>query len=92
MPILSSIPPAIDRRRTMRFNANMRDYPVETRFTAKELKQLDATAKSCGMTRSEVVRARALGKILTTSELADWVETEALRIKAKKARNASRSA
>lgn len=69
----------------------MKDYPIATRFSKEELKKLDATAKLCGMTRSEVVRARALGKILTTHELAAWAEAEALRIQARKTGDAARS-
>ena len=67
----------------------MLEYPIEARFSKEELKKLDATAKLCRMTRSELVRARALGKILTTHELADWAEAEAVRIQARKAREAA---
>ncbi len=61
----------------------MREFPISTRYSAEELKQLDATAKLCKMSRSELIHARSLGKILTTHELADWAE-------ARLAKNASR--
>ena len=54
----------------------MKAFPVSTRYTAAELKQLDRTAKLVNMSRSELIHARSLGKIVTTHELADWVESE----------------
>ncbi|HTD15234.1 MAG TPA: hypothetical protein VK673_08640 [Chthoniobacterales bacterium] len=54
----------------------MKAFPVSTRYTAAELKQLDRTAKLANMSRSELIHARSLGKIVTTHELADWVEFE----------------
>ena len=53
----------------------MKEFPVSTRYTATELKQLDRTAKAVGMSRSELIHARSLGKVVTTHELADWAET-----------------
>ena len=57
----------------------MKAFPVSTRYTAAELKQLDRTAKLANMSRSELIHARSLGKIVTTHELADWVEFELAR-------------
>jgi len=54
----------------------MKAFPVSTRYTAAELKQLDRTAKLANMSRSELIHARSLGKIVTIHELADWVEFE----------------
>jgi hypothetical protein len=54
----------------------MKAFPVSTRYTAAELKQLDRTAKLANMSRSELIHARSLGRIVTTHELADWVESE----------------
>jgi hypothetical protein len=52
----------------------MKEFPVSTRYTAEELKQLDATAKQCKISRAELIHARSLRKIITTHELADWAE------------------
>ena len=54
----------------------MKAFPVSTRYTAAELKQLDRTAKAANMSRSELIHARSLGKVVTTHELADWAEAE----------------
>ena len=54
----------------------MKAFPVSTRYTAAELKLLDRTAKLTNMSRSELIHARSLGKIVTVHELADWVESE----------------
>jgi hypothetical protein len=64
----------------------MKEFPISTRYSAEELKQLDATAKLCSMSRSEVIHARSLGKILTTHELADWAEARLARNAARKVR------
>jgi len=70
----------------------MKIYPVSTRFTAAEIKRLDATAKLCQMSRAEVIHARALGKILTTHELADWAEAELTKNAGGKKNHAARAA
>ncbi len=70
----------------------MREFPISTRYTAGELKQLDATAKHCKMSRAELIHARSLGKIVTTHELADWAEAELANNVARKARRGSRAA
>ncbi len=44
-------------------------FPISTRYTADELKQLDQTARQCKLSRSELIHARSLGKIVTTHEL-----------------------
>ena len=66
--------------------------PISTRYTADELKQLDATAKQCKMSRAELIHARSLGKIVTTHELADWAEAELANNSSRKARRGSRAA
>ena len=38
-----------------------RDKAVVTKVTGKELSQIKSTAEECGMTRSDFIRARALG-------------------------------
>ena len=70
----------------------MKEFPISTRYTAAELKQLDATAKLCGMSRAELIHARSLGKVVTTHELADWVESELAKNAQRKARRGSRAA
>jgi hypothetical protein len=65
----------------------VREFCVSTRFTAEELRQLEATAKVCRISRAELIRARSLGKIMTTHEQADWAESElAKRIRQRAAR------
>ncbi len=70
----------------------MKEFPISTRYTAEELKQLDATAKQCKISRAELIHARSLGKIVTTHELADWAESELANTRFKKGRHASRAA
>ena len=70
----------------------MKQFPVSTRYTRDELKALDATAKLCGLSRSELIHARSLGKVVTTHELADWAEAELVKNAAKKGHRASRAA
>jgi hypothetical protein len=70
----------------------MKEFPVSTRFTAAELKQLDRTAVEAGMSRSELIHARSLGKVVTTHELADWAESELAKNAEQKRRRASRAA
>jgi hypothetical protein len=71
----------------------MKEFPVSTRYTATELKQLDRTARSLKMSRAELIHARSLGKIVTTHELADWAEMElAKHAERKGPRRASRAA
>jgi hypothetical protein len=70
----------------------MKEFPVSTRFTAAELKQLDRTAVEAGMSRSELIHARSLGKVVTTHELADWAESELAKNAEAKRRRASRAA
>jgi hypothetical protein len=70
----------------------MKEFPVSTRYTAAELKQLDQTAKAAGMSRSELIHARSLGKVVTTHELADWAESELAKHADSKGRRASRAA
>ncbi len=53
--------------------------PVSVRYSSDELRQLDATAKLCNLSRAEVIRQRSLGKILTIRELADWAEAAVAR-------------
>jgi hypothetical protein len=64
----------------------MKEFPISTRYSAEELKQLDATAKLCAMSRSELIHARSLGKILTTHELADWADAQLAKNAGKKVR------
>lgn len=70
----------------------MKEFPVSTRYTAAELKQLDRTAKTVGMSRSELIHARSLGKIVTTHELADWAEAELAKNAERKGRRVTRAA
>jgi len=70
----------------------MKDCLISTRYTAAELKQLDATAKLCGMSRAELIRSRSLGRIVTTHELADWSEGELSKSMRRKARRGIRAA
>jgi hypothetical protein len=70
----------------------MKEFPVSTRYTAAELKQLDRTAKAVGMSRSELIHARSLGKVVTTHELADWAEAELARNAERKGRRVSHAA
>jgi hypothetical protein len=70
----------------------MKEFPVSTRYTAEELKLLDATAKLCGISRAELIHTRSLGKILTTHELADWAESELAKNALRKGRRGSRAA
>ena len=67
----------------------MKEFPISTRYTAAELRQLDRTAKAVGMSRSELIHARSLGKIVTTHELADWAEAELARNAERKGRRVS---
>jgi hypothetical protein len=70
----------------------MKEFPVSTRYTAAELKQLDRTARSLKMSRAELIHARSLGKVVTTHELADWAEMELARQAERKGRRGSRAA
>ncbi len=70
----------------------MKEFPISTRYTAEELKQLDATAKMCGVSRAELIHSRSLGKIMTTHELADWAESELSKNAQRKGRRGSRAA
>ena len=70
----------------------MKEFPISTRYTADELKQLDRTARQCKMSRAELIHARSLGKIVTTHELADWAEAELVKNAARKERRGSRAA
>ena len=70
----------------------MKEFPVSTRFTAAELKQLGRTAVEAGLLRSELIHARSLGKVVTTHELADWAESELAKNAEAKRRRASRAA
>jgi hypothetical protein len=70
----------------------MKEFPISTRYTAEELKQLDATARQCNVSRSELIHARSLGKVVTTHELADWAESELAKNATRKARRGSRAA
>jgi hypothetical protein len=70
----------------------MKEFPISTRYSADELRQLDVTAKQCKMSRSELIHARSLGKIVTTHELADWAETQLAKNAGRKARRDSRAA
>jgi hypothetical protein len=70
----------------------MKEFPISTRYTAAELKQLDATAKQCKISRAELIHARSLGKIVTTHELADWAEAELAKNASRKARRGARAA
>ena len=53
---------------------------------------LDRTAVEAGMSRSELIHARSLGKVVTTHELADWAESELAKNAEQKRRRASRAA
>ena len=70
----------------------MKEFPVSTRYTASELKQLDRTAKAVGMSRSQLIHARSLGKVVTTHELADWAEGELAKNSERKGRRVSHAA
>ncbi len=70
----------------------MKAFPISTRYTAEELKQLDQTARQCRMSRAELIHARSLGKIVTTHELADWAEAELAKNASRKERRGSRAA
>ena len=70
----------------------MKEFPISTRYSADELRQLDVTAKQCKMSRSELIHARSLGKIVTTHELADWAETQLAKNAGRNARRGSRAA
>lgn len=72
--------------------SRVKEFPVSTRYTAAELKQLDQTAKAAGMSRSELIHARSLGKVVTTHELADWAESELAKHAESKGRRVSRAA
>jgi hypothetical protein len=67
-------------------------FPISTRYTAAELKQLDRTAQQCKMSRAELIHARSLGKIVTTHELADWAEAELAKNAERKTRRGPRAA
>jgi hypothetical protein len=70
----------------------MKAFPISTRYTASELKQLDRTAKAVQMSRSELIHARSLGKVVTTHELADWAEAELAKNAQGKTRRVSHAA
>lgn len=70
----------------------MKHFPVSTRYTAAELKQIDRTAKAAGISRSELIHARSLGKVITTHEFADWVEAELGRKAARRSGHVSHAA
>jgi len=70
----------------------LKAYPVSTRYTAAELKQLDATARLCHVSRAELIHARSLGKVVTTHDLADWAEAQLAKNAGRKARRGSRAA
>ena len=70
----------------------MKAFSISTRYTAAEIRQLDRTAKTVGISRAELVRIRALGKIITTHQLADWAETTLAINAGRKSRHASRAA
>lgn len=70
----------------------MKVFPVSTRYTAEELKQLDRTARAAKLSRAELIRARSLGRIVTTHELADWAEAELSKNAETKRRRGSRAA
>jgi hypothetical protein len=82
----------VDYGRSGNTFSRMKEFPISTRYTAEELKHLDATAKMCGVSRSELIHARSLGKIVTTHELADWVESELAKSAQGKARRGVRAA
>ena len=70
----------------------MKAFPISTRYTALELKLLDRTAKAAQMSRSELIHARSLGKVITTHELADWADAELARNSQHKIRRVSNAA
>ena len=70
----------------------MKEFPVSTRYTAEELRQLDRTARAAKLSRSELIRVRSLGRIVTTHELADWAEAELSRQAERKHHRAPRAA
>ena len=70
----------------------MKEFPVSMRYTAAELRQLDRTAKAVGMSRSELIHARSLGRVVTTHELADWAVAELAKNAERKSRRVSRAA
>ncbi len=82
----------VDYGRSVISSCPMKEFPVSTRYTGEELKQLDATARQCKISRAELIHARSLGKIVTTHELADWAESELASTRSKKGRHASRAA
>ena len=82
----------VDYGRSYSTLAPMKAFPISTRYTAAELKQLDATAKLCNISRAELIHARSLGKVVTTHELADWAEAALAGNAAPKARRGTRAA
>jgi hypothetical protein len=82
----------VDYARSFATVRDMKEFPISTRYTADELKQLDQTARQCKMSRAELIHARSLGKIVTTHELADWAEAELAKNAARKDRRGSRAA
>ncbi len=70
----------------------MKEFPISTRYTAAELKQLDRTARSLKLSRAELIHARSLGKVVTTHELADWADVELTKHVERKGRHGSRAA
>lgn len=84
--------PVVDLTTGVVFIARMKAFPISTRYTAEELKQLDATAKLCKMSRAEVIHSRSLGKILTTHELGDWAEAEMAKSAGRKISRGNRAA
>jgi hypothetical protein len=73
-------------------SVGMKAFPVSTRYTASELKLLDRTAKAAQMSRSELIHARSLGKVVTTHELADWADAELAKNSQRKIRRVSNAA
>lgn len=82
----------VDYGRSYSNCVGMKAYPISTRYTAEELKRLDATARQCKMSRAELIHARSLGKIVTTHELADWAEAELATHASRKVRRGTRAA
>lgn len=72
--------------------SDMKEFPVSTRYTSEELRQLDRTARSVNLSRSELIRVRSLGKIVTTHELANWAEAALVKNADRKHRRAPRAA
>ena len=82
----------VDPERLHFMVSDMKEFPVSTRYTSEELRQLDRTARLVNLSRSELIRVRSLGKFVTTHELANWAEAALVKNAVRKHRRAPRAA